>query len=57
MDKIDEITILLNEFSNDDELKFKWGLISDDLLAYDCFLSPTGIEIAPIHVPYQTFDF
>lgn len=53
MDKIDEITILLNEFSNDDELKFKWGLISDDLLAYDCFLSPKGIEIAPIHVPYQ----
>ena len=53
MDKIDEVTELLNEFADDDELKFKWGLIADDLLSFDCFLGPRGIEIAPIHVPYQ----
>jgi len=43
----------LNEFAGDPELKFKWGLIADDLLAFDCYLGPKGIEIAPIHVPYQ----
>ncbi|MCL9806944.1 DEAD/DEAH box helicase family protein [Flavobacterium amniphilum] len=53
MDRIDEVITLLNEFSDDNELKFKWGLISDDLLSYDCYLGPRGIEIAPIHVPYQ----
>lgn len=53
MDRIDTITTLLNSFSEDGELKFKWGLIADDLLSYDCYLGPKGIEIAPIHVPYQ----
>ena len=53
IEKIDEIISLLNEFSDDTELKFKWGLIADDLLSFDCFLGPKGIEIAPIHVPYQ----
>jgi hypothetical protein len=53
IERINEITTLLNEFSEDNELKFKWGLIADDLLSYDCYLGPKGIEIAPIHVPYQ----
>jgi len=53
MERISEVTALLNEFSTDNELKFKWGLIADDLLIYDCYLGPRGIEIAPIHVPYQ----
>jgi len=52
-ERIEEVTTLLNKFSSDDEFKFKWGLIADDLLSYDCYLGPKGIEIAPIHVPYQ----
>jgi hypothetical protein len=53
MDRINEVTTLLDSFSDDEQLRFKWGLIADDLLSYDCYLGPKGIEIAPIHVPYQ----
>ncbi len=46
--------------SDDDnlKLKFKWDLVKDDLLNYDCFISGSKIEIAPIQVPtYQVPAF
>ncbi|CAA0188027.1 DEAD/DEAH box helicase [Tenacibaculum maritimum] len=49
----EELINLIGEFSEDDELFFKWGLIADDLTSYNCFVGPRGIEIAPIHVPYH----
>ncbi|WP_046746178.1 DEAD/DEAH box helicase [Kordia zhangzhouensis] len=48
-----ELIELIGEFSNDDELYFKWGLIADDLESYDCYIGPKGIEIAPSYVPYH----
>jgi len=48
-----ELINLIGEFSDDDELFFKWGLIADDLKSYNCFVGPRGIEIAPINVPYN----
>jgi hypothetical protein len=49
----DELIELIGEFSDDDELFFKWGLIADDLESYDCYIGPRGIEIAPSYVPYH----
>ena len=49
----DEVLTILNEFAGDDPLKFKWGLIADDLSSFDCYVGPRGIEIAPIQVPYH----
>lgn len=57
--KKDELVNLLGSFHDDSELLFKWGLIADDLLSYDCYVGPKGIQFAPIHVPYynvRAFD-
>jgi replicative superfamily II helicase len=54
LNKRDEVLSLLTEFSSDSELKFKWGLISDDLASFDCYVGPKGVEIAPIQVPYYS---
>tara|TARA_E500000318_G_scaffold112008_1_gene133348 strand:- start:33621 stop:36140 length:2520 start_codon:yes stop_codon:yes gene_type:complete len=48
-----ELIDLIGEFSEDDELFFKWGLIADDLKSYDCYVGPRGIEIAPSYVPFH----
>eukprot|EP01029_Cantina_marsupialis_P014986 TRINITY_DN328493_c0_g2_i2.p1 TRINITY_DN328493_c0_g2~~TRINITY_DN328493_c0_g2_i2.p1 ORF type:complete len:851 (+),score=94.65 TRINITY_DN328493_c0_g2_i2:2563-5115(+) len=53
LNKNPEIITLLSQYTEDDILKFKWGLIADDLKLFDCFLGNNGIEIAPIHVPYH----
>lgn len=52
--RIQELIDLIGEFSEDDELKFKWGLIADDLSSYECLIGPQGIEIAPSYVPYHS---
>lgn len=49
----EELINLFGEFSEDSELLFKWGLIADDLMSYDCFVGPKGFEIAPTYVPYN----
>ncbi|TPN87340.1 DEAD/DEAH box helicase [Aquimarina algicola] len=49
----EELIELIGEFSDDDELFFKWGLIADDLKSYDCYVGPRGIEIAPAYVPFH----
>ncbi|UFH34554.1 DEAD/DEAH box helicase [Flavobacterium acetivorans] len=53
LDRKDEILAILNEYAEDKELLFKWGLIADDLLSFDCYIGPRGVEIAPIHVPFH----
>lgn len=50
----DELIDLIGEFSEDNELFFKWGLIADDLKSYDCYVGPRGIEIAPSYVPFHS---
>lgn len=49
----DELIKLIGEYSKDEELFFKWGLIADDLKSYDCYVGPSGIEIAPTYVPFH----
>lgn len=54
VDNHKEILKIIQEFADDDDLKFKWNIISDNLLAYNCFLSGSGgMEISPIAVPYH----
>ncbi|AIM36991.1 hypothetical protein KO02_10000 [Sphingobacterium sp. ML3W] len=54
LDRKDEILDILSEFSDDDELKFKWQMICDTLDTYDCYIGPKGIQISPSIVPYES---
>ena len=53
MEKIEEVIGIIGEYAEEDEIKFKWNLINDDLTAFDCYFGPRGMAIAPIHVPYH----
>ncbi len=53
LDRENEVISLLSEYSGTNELEWVWGLIADELAAFDCYLGPKGIEIAPIQVPYH----
>lgn len=53
-DKKEEILDILNEFSNDTELKFKWQMVCDSLDTFDCFIGPNGLQISPMIVPYES---
>jgi len=53
-DMKEEILDILNEFSDDDELKFKWQMICDSLETFDCYIGPNGMQISPMIVPYES---
>ncbi len=53
-DRKEEILDLLNEFSDDESLKFKWQMICDSLDTYDCFIGPKGLQISPMIVPFES---
>ncbi|HRB71512.1 MAG TPA: DEAD/DEAH box helicase family protein [Flavobacterium sp.] len=53
-DRKEEILDILNEFSHDNELKFKWQMICDSLDTFDCFIGPNGLQISPMIVPYES---
>lgn len=36
-----------------DSLLFKWDIMTNNLLTYDCYFSGASMEITPIHVPYH----
>jgi replicative superfamily II helicase len=52
MNKHDQLINIINEYREDDLIKFQWRMICDDLLQSDCLFSAKNIEISPIHVPY-----
>ncbi len=52
-DKKDEILDILTEFSDAEELRFKWQMISDSLDSFDCFIGPKGLQISPMIVPFE----
>lgn len=54
LDMKDEILNILNEFSEEDELRFKWQLICDSMDIFDCFIGPNGLQISPMMVPYES---
>ncbi|WP_289143084.1 DEAD/DEAH box helicase [uncultured Brevibacillus sp.] len=53
IDKNPQILKIINEHRDKDEIGFPWGLLADDLLTCDCFISGEELEIAPVHVPYH----
>lgn len=53
-DRKEEILNVLNEFSDVDELKFKWQMICDSLDTFDCYIGPKGLQISPMIVPYES---
>jgi hypothetical protein len=60
IDNQEQIIQTLNQYYLEEEKKeqkadvfFKWDMISDNLLSYDCFIGGQFIEISPIHVPYH----
>ncbi len=56
LNKNHELINLIGEYHDNDILKFKWGLIADDLNSYECYLGHKGIEISPIRVPYYNIS-
>lgn len=50
-DKISEISRVLVENSDSDELKFIWPLIKEDLKLSHCVISANAIEISPHAIP------
>ncbi|SDG83145.1 Replicative superfamily II helicase [Pedobacter terrae] len=54
LDRKDEILDILNEFSDDDELRFKWQMICDSLDTFDCYIGPNGLQISPMIVPFDS---
>jgi replicative superfamily II helicase len=61
MDYHDEVIKIINEyidsisndFENNEDIKFVWPLVSDNILSYDCYFNGNDMEISPIHVPYH----
>lgn len=61
MDNHSLIISLLNGYISDPDTEdkysqFRWDIMADNLLSYDCFLNSDTIEISPIHVPYHFFQ-
>ncbi|HTF06197.1 MAG TPA: DEAD/DEAH box helicase [Bacteroidia bacterium] len=44
---------MLKEHAEEDFLKWKWDLVANNLLEYDCFISGSHIELSPIHAPHH----
>ncbi|ELK47219.1 DEAD/DEAH box helicase family protein [Halobacillus sp. BAB-2008] len=53
IDRINEITTLLSEHSDDESLKFKWPLVRDFLEHYFVYISSHRIELSPKCLPIQ----
>lgn len=54
LDRKEEILDILNEFPDDEELRFKWQMICDSLDIFDCYIGPNGLQISPAIVPYES---
>lgn len=61
MEKQEVVTKIIGDYvvkinqdkKNNESLKFNWNIIANNLLAYDCYIGGTEVEISPIHVPYH----
>jgi hypothetical protein len=61
MDRHDEVIKIINEYvdpiandyENNEDIKFVWNMVSDNILSYDCYFNGNDMEISPIHVPYH----
>jgi len=53
-DRKEEILDILNEFSDEGDLMFKWQMICDHLDTFDCYIGHKGLQISPMIVPYES---
>lgn len=44
---------IVNDYENQEDIKFIWPLVSDNIYSYDCYFNGNDMEISPIHVPYH----
>lgn len=54
-DKINEITKIISEQTDDNHIKFAWPLLKDQLVDCRAFFSSNKIEIAPACLPIQQY--
>ena len=47
------VDAIANDFENNEDIKFVWPLVSDNILSYDCYFNGNDMEMSPIHVPYH----
>lgn len=57
IDKADEILNILSEFREEKDLAFAWPFIKDNIKNCQAFISGQSIEISPIHIPIEKFNF
>ena len=55
IDKKSEITSLLSQHKDDDELMFIWPLIKNNIEDCQAFVTGKGIEILPYNIPIGSF--
>ncbi len=56
-DKGAEIARILSKYKALDEIRFVWPILRDDLRDCLCVISGKSLEIAPISIPFQKFNF
>jgi replicative superfamily II helicase len=52
LDNHNNIIDIIAEYTDENDIKFPWGLIKDNLLQCNCFFSSNHLEIVPMNVPY-----
>lgn len=53
LESIDDIIGILSEYRDEDELKFHWNLLRDNLENCSCFISDCKVEITPQCIPIE----
>lgn len=56
IDRSDEVLSILSEHREDDEIKFTWPIIKDNIKNCQAFVSGSQLEITPIHIPIEKFS-
>ena len=54
-EKNDEVVRVIQEYSDDIEIKFAWDVIKDKIADCQAFISGEALEISPLLVPIDTF--
>lgn len=49
----DYMDTISNDYENQEDIKFIWPLVADNIFSYDCYFNGNDMEISPIHVPYH----
>lgn len=55
IDKVHEVTTILQQNSDTDEIKFVWDVIKNDIKNCQAFVSGQSLEISPLLMPIDSF--